>query len=154
MAYITNPTIPAGSLTAIDTVAKYAVLTKVQDSEGNEYMYLKGVANTIVGAVVTFDEAGVTTLLAADAVGPCAVAIALTVASTYGWYLVKGSKVVKTAGDVGDNGNVYATATAGAVDDAVVAGDRIHGMWFRAAGTGATTVLAQVHYPVITNIAD
>jgi len=42
---------------------------------------------------------------------------------------------------------VYATATGGKVDDAVVAGDRIKNALFRAAGTGATTVLAQVWYP-------
>jgi hypothetical protein len=48
---------------------------------------------------------------------------------------------------VADNGNVYATATAGKVDDTIVAGDRVKNAAFRAAGTGATTVLTQVWYP-------
>jgi hypothetical protein len=122
---------------------------------GNEYVFLQGVANTVTGSAVTFNEAGVSTLLVADAKGPVAIAqAAVNSTSKKGWYLISGSCLVATANDVADNGNMYATATAGRVDDAVVAGDRIKGAWFRAAGTGATTVLAQFNYPYADDIAD
>lgn len=146
MAYITNPSIPAGPLTAIDTVAKYPVLTEVKGSDGNTYIYLKGVANTIVGAFVTYDELGVTTLLAANAIGEVAIAIALTVASTYGWYCRKGSVQGKVSASFADNGNVYATATAGEVDDAVVAGDRVKNATGRSAISGGLALI-QINEP-------
>ena len=47
------------------------------------------------------------------------------VANQYGWYQVRGKAVGKALTGYADNGLVYATATAGSVDDAVVAGDRV-----------------------------
>lgn len=139
---------------SIDSTAKYELNSIQRDQNGNEYIYLTGVASTIAGSVVTYDEAGVTTLIVANATGMVAVAQAATIASTYGWYLISGSCLVATADDVADNGNMYITATAGKVDDAIVAGDRIKGAFFRAAGTGATTVLAQFSRPLVDDIAD
>lgn len=62
----------------VDTSAKTTVLTRAFDSAGNEYIYLKGVASTIVGSWVTYDETGLTTLLAANAKGPVAVSMSIT----------------------------------------------------------------------------
>ena len=64
-------------------------------------------------------------MLAANAIGPVAVAASATVASTYGWYRISGKTVAKALTGFADNANVYATATPGSVDDAVVAGDRV-----------------------------
>ena len=59
------------------------------------------------------------------------------VANQQGWYQIAGSAVI-TAGTVAANGNVYVTATAGSVDDAVVAGDKVDGARFKTAdGTPA-----------------
>lgn len=125
------------------------------EENGNTYIFLKGVANTLAGSVVTFDEAGVTALLVANAVGAVAVANAAIVANKFGWYLRHGYRACQTADDVADNGNVYATATGGKVDDALVAGDRVKGAWFRGAGTGAVaTVPLQVAWPFVDDIAD
>jgi hypothetical protein len=143
------------SFANVDSAQQFPLNSIQRDQNGNEYIYLKGVASTVVGAVVTYDEVGVTALLVADATGPCAIAQALTVASTFGWYLIAGSCQVITAGDVADNGNMYSTATAGAVDDAVVAGDRIKGgANFRGARTGAGLVLCQFNRPFVDNAAD
>jgi len=91
-----------------------------------EFIYLKGVASTSVGEWVTYNEDDYSTaLLAANAIGSVAVAMAATVASEYGWYQIKGKAVGLVAAGFADNGNVYATATAGTVDDAIVAGDRV-----------------------------
>lgn len=63
--------------TTVDTSAKTTILTRAFDSAGNEYIYLKGVASTIVGSVVTYDETATTALIVADAIGPVAVAMAI-----------------------------------------------------------------------------
>jgi hypothetical protein len=90
-----------------------------------EFIYLKGAASVAVGTVVTYNADDYsTTRLAANAIGPVAVAMSACVADQYGWFQIQGKAVV-LAGTVADNGNVYATATAGTVDDAVVAGDRV-----------------------------
>lgn len=93
-----------------------------------EFIYLAGVASTAIGSWVTYNsDDGSTTLLAANAIGPVAIAMQATVASTYGWYQIQGKAVGLCLAGFLDNANVYATATAGSVDDAVVAGDRVKG---------------------------
>lgn len=108
---------------------------------GNQYVFLQGLADTALGSWVTYDEAGVTALLAANAIGPVAIAQAATVADTKGWYLVYGSCSAKVAVGFADNGNLYATATAGEADDAIVAGDRVKNAIGRSAvADGVATV--------------
>lgn len=98
-----------------------------------EFIYLKGVASTVVGSAVIYDTyANTTTLAAAGSRGPLAVAMSANVANQFGWYQISGSAVVKAATVVA-NGNVYVTATAGTVDDAVVAGDKVDGARFKTA---------------------
>ena len=91
-----------------------------------EFIYLLGVANTVVGEWVVYNADDFsTTRLVADAVGPVAVAMSANVANQYGWYQIQGKAIGKCLTGFVDNANVYATATAGSVDDAVVAGDRV-----------------------------
>lgn len=91
-----------------------------------EFIYLLGVASTAVGSWVTVHEDGfTTTLLAANDIGRVAVAMSANVGSQYGWYQISGKAVGKALASYADNGLVYATATAGSIDDAVVAGDRV-----------------------------
>lgn len=91
-----------------------------------EFIYLQGVASTAVGEWVTYNaDDWSTARLAANAIGPVAVAMAAVIASQFGWYQISGKAVGKALTGFADNANVYATATAGSVDDAVVAGDRV-----------------------------
>ena len=91
-----------------------------------EFIYLQGVASTAVGSWVTFNlDDGTTALLAANAIGPVAIAMSANVASQYGWYQIYGKAVGKALTGFVDNANAYATATAGSVDDAVDAGDLV-----------------------------
>lgn len=112
------------------TTKNHPLGTIVQASDptygGGEFIYLQGVASTAVGSWVTFNADDFSTaLLAADAIGPVAIAMSASVASEYGWYQISGKGVGKALADYADNGLVYATATAGSIDDAVVAGDRV-----------------------------
>jgi hypothetical protein len=92
-----------------------------------EFIYLAGVASTAVGSWVTFNlDDGTTALLAANAIGPVAISMsANTAATSYGWYQIYGKAVGLCLASFADNGNCYATATAGSVDDAIVAGDLV-----------------------------
>jgi hypothetical protein len=114
----------------VSTTQQHALGTRVRaidvDYGEGEFIYLKGVASCIEGAFVTFNaDDGTTALLVANAIGPVAVAPAAIVADRYGWFQVYGKAVGKVSASFADNGNVYATATAGEVDDAIVAGDRV-----------------------------
>jgi hypothetical protein len=70
---------------------------------GGEFIYLKGVASTLVGSLVTYDPVnGTTTLSSTTATGvgasgnqPLAVAMAACVSGYYGWYQIAGCAVIK-----------------------------------------------------------
>jgi hypothetical protein len=115
-----------------------------------EFIYLKGVASTAVGDWVTYNmDDGGTTRLVANAIGPVAVAMSANVASQYGWYQIQGKAVANCLAAFADNGNVYATATAGSVDDAVVAGDLVHNAKGASAIDAPATGMAEfeIHRP-------
>lgn len=139
--------------TTVDDSARHPLGTRAFDTAGNEYIYLKGVASTAAGSWVTFDEAHLTTLAVADAIGRVAIAMAATVADKYGWYQIYGKNTVaKVLTGFADNGAIYLTATAGSVDDADVAGDAVIGAWGRSAiASGVATV--ELNYPMVHNIA-
>lgn len=131
MAYvITENRLGQSLIGSVDTAAAVPVGTIVTATDptygAGEFIYLAGVASTAAGSWVTYNlDDGSTALLAANAIGPVAVAMGATVASTWGWYQISGKAVGKALASYADNGLVYATATAGSIDDAVVAGDRV-----------------------------
>lgn len=142
--------------TDVDTSQKYRLGKRLKDSAGNEYIYLKGVANTAQGSWVSFDEAHVTTLLAANAVGRVAVARAAVDATTkFGWFQIYGKVSAKVLASFADNGKIFATSTAGSVDDAVVTGDLVVGAIGRSAidgGTSTGQAYVELNYPFATDV--
>ncbi|MBM3491277.1 MAG: hypothetical protein FJX68_12680 [Alphaproteobacteria bacterium] len=105
------------------------IVRAVDDDYGEgEFIYLKGVANTVVGSWATYNvDDWTTTLLAANAIGPVAIAMSATDATTdYGWYQISGKAVGLCLTGFADDGLVFATATAGAIDDASVNGDLVN----------------------------
>lgn len=131
MAYrIVDPIIGSQAIAETSTTLRHPLGTVVRATDptygSGEFVYLSGVASTAVGSWVTYHEDDYsTTLLAANDIGQVAVAMSANVASQYGWYQIKGKAVGKALANYADNGLVYATATAGSIDDAVVAGDRV-----------------------------
>tara|TARA_R110000868_G_scaffold391156_1_gene661073 strand:+ start:293 stop:796 length:504 start_codon:yes stop_codon:yes gene_type:complete len=119
-----------------------------------EFIYLQGVASTVVGSVVTFDFTDHSTaLLVANAVGSVATAMSNCVASEYGWYQIYGKAVGKGLASLADNANIYGTATAGSVDDAIVAGDRVQNAATVSALDTPSTGLVElgICYPFVNN---
>jgi len=133
MAYtIKNPIIGAPAINLTETTAFPAValgtIVVAEDETygGGEFIYLKGVASTTVGTWVTYYQTDYsTTRLAANDIGQTAIAMSANTAGRFGWYQISGKAVGLALAGFADNGLVYATATAGSVDDAVVAGDRV-----------------------------
>ena len=131
---ITDPVIGAQAIADVSTTQLHPLGTiiKARDDGANqngagEFMYVKGVASGALGAWVTINQDDYTTaLLAANAIGKVGIMMAILDAATdYGWVQIKGKAVGLALAAYADNGLVYATATAGSVDDAVVAGDRV-----------------------------
>jgi hypothetical protein len=68
-----------------------------------EFIYLKGVASTVVGSIVNYDDNHQTALDTAAVSGPprpVAVAMSANVANQYGWYQISGLAVAAKASDV------------------------------------------------------
>jgi hypothetical protein len=136
------------------TTKKHALGTimrgKDPDLGGGEFIYLLGVANTVVGSVVIWDSAYQTTLWASGASLPRPVAFAMSanVASQYGWYQISGMATAAkaaattfsagTAVGAGATGLVIPTATTVEIQGAIAA---------TAATNGPTTCLLNISRP-------
>lgn len=131
MAFIiTDQMIGSQAIADTDTTQNHPLGTIVRAVDptygAGEFIYLQGVASTAVGSFVLYNaDDHSTSLLAANDIGPVAIAMSANVASQYGWYQIKGKAVGKVLASFADNANCYGTATAGSVDDAIVAGDRV-----------------------------
>lgn len=136
------------SATAIHALGQIVRATDGTYGEG-EFIYLLGVASTAQGDLVVYNsKTGATTrTVAGTTKGPVAVAMADTVAALYGWYQISGATPVKAATVLADT-DVYLTATASTVDDAVDVGDKVDGATFKAA-TSSGYALVQMARPSV-----
>lgn len=151
MAYLTGvPQVADVNTSNVDTVAHHPLGTRMRDADGNEYIYLLGVASTAAGSWVSYDEVYATTLLAANAVGRVAIAMAAIVASSYGWYQIYGKNTTAATDTVAADKALYIDGTAGRADDAGVAGDAIFGAWSRSADT-SNVATVELNYPFVTD---
>lgn len=124
---------------------------EVRTADGNVYMFLKGVASSSAGSWVTYDENYTTTLLAANAVGPVAIAMGAAVANEFGWFQVYGFNTISKSDTTVADVALYIDGTAGRVDDAVVAGDLVIGANSTAADT-ANVLPVWINRPFVTNV--
>lgn len=157
MAYtIMTSLVGATPIAVSDTSARHAIGTIVEAIDPTygmgEFIYLNGLASTVVGSVVTFDQTnGVTKLAVANDRGPVAVAMSINIAAQFGWYQIAGASLPVIAAAVAVNKPAYVTATAGSIDDAVVSTDKIDGFVFKVLGSGAGqgTAVAQIERPAL-----
>jgi len=154
MTFASFRQVSPGALDSVYSSADYEVGERVTDESGNEYIFGLGVASCAAGSWVSLDEAAQASLLAANAKGRVGVAMAAITASSYGFFQVYGKSTTALAlTSCADNADLYATATAGSVDDAVVAGDRVKGAICRSAESGGV-ITAELNYPMVDDIAD
>lgn len=134
------------AITATSATAKHPLGTRIRAfdttyGEG-EFIYLKGVANTEVGSLVTYSNVLNSTTLAvntANAGVQLAVAMSACTDNLYGWYQVKGVAVIKkTAVKVSSGAKVYISGTAGRVMGTLDTGMAVWGGTCTAAATVAS----------------
>ena len=136
----------------IHTTQMHKFGTRAVDVDGNVWIYLKGVASTVLGSWVTYDELGVTTLLVANAKGFVAVAGAILDATTdFGWYCIFGEVEASLAANCGADALIGYEAASGAAGDGYAAGDMIYGAMIRDATTTAAIATVQISYPFVTD---
>ena len=120
----------------------------------NEYIWCKGIINTVRGSAVQPDEDYATALLTTTtgvATTPVAFALAATVASRWGWYQVRGNDVpMSLAASCAKDVALYTTGTAGVLDDTAVGSTvKIMGVVADTAVTSAAVSNGLALYPRI-----
>ena len=92
-----------------------------------EFIYLKGIASTVVGSMVDYDQYLGTTALspATGGIGPVAVAMSANVANQFAWYQICGTAAVKCPTSVVGGEVFMLAATPGSVSSADVANETI-----------------------------
>lgn len=134
----------------VDAVQKFRFGTEIKDAAGNAWVYLKGITSLVAYDAVTYDEVGVTALLAANAKGPVAFAGATVDAATkFGWFGVKGKFTCNMVANSADNTLIGRETTDGKVGDGRAAGDEIYNCMARSATTSAATGTVQIAYPFV-----
>lgn len=150
MAYsLASPAV--GRTDDIHDSARNTVGRVVNDVDGRKWIYLAGVASCVEGSVVTYDELGVTALIAANAIGPVAVAGAAIVANKYGWFCIFAPQGVtgRIAASSAVDTRVGREGADGVVGDGRTAGDEIYNMVSRTATTTAAAGTLQFAYPFV-----
>ncbi len=153
MAYAFHDLVGGQAIADTSAVQKHPLGTRVRAYDPTygeaEFVYLKGVAATAAGDLVTYEsQTGATARSGAASKGPCAVAMSANVANQFGWYAVAGAIVALYAGAAVAGAIPYVTATAGAIDDAVVAGQGIVGAAV-VSSAGAGLGVVQLDHPSI-----
>ena len=158
MAYtISTPLVGAQPIAVTDTTQNHAVGTIVRGVDPTygeaEFIYLKGVASTAVGSIVTYNTSSGTTALAPVGTNkpqPVAVAMSANVANQYGWYQISGIAVVAKSATVSlAAGVAIGVKTIGLVAS-TGSGKEVQGALVAAvasAATGRTTVQVVVNRP-------
>ena len=145
------------AIATTDTVKQHplgTIITGTDPTYGEgEFIYLLGVASTVVGSPVTFDALTYQTTLAAVGTNlPRRVAFAMSanVASSYGWYQISGMAIAsKSASICCVAGAAVAVKTTGLISK-TGSGKEISGALCAAtasAATGRTTVLLSIDRP-------
>lgn len=137
--YPPGPHIVGDIVTAVDPV-----------QGGGEFIYLKGVANTVVGDVVTYDTYNQATTRwpgTANSGAPVAVAMSANVLGQWGWYQISGAAIVNTNGGVVAGNRVFYGGATATVDDAQGNGAQILGATFLTTVVAAGQALVQLQRP-------
>lgn len=125
MTYAINSLVGAQPIASTDTVQNHPLGLEVDAVSATygpaRFIYLLGVASTVVGSVVTYDASTRQTVL--SAVGgniprPVAVAMSANVAAQYGWYQITGQAVMKKTCTI----SLAAGAAVGVLTTGLIAG--------------------------------
>lgn len=137
-----------------DTTQNHALGTVIRAKDPTygegEFIYLLGVANTVVGSAVAYDTATYQTKLApvgANKPEPIGFAMSANVASAYGWYQISGNaRALKTSGLALASNAAVGVLTAGKIA-ATGSGKEVQGALTVAKATTPTLVTLVINRP-------
>lgn len=114
-----------------------------------EFIFMSGVASTVATSwvLLSYDDHS-TSLLADGDIGPIGIAMSASVASTYGWYQIRGKASGKLAAGLSDNVGLYASATAGTAGGTSSGKSEIIGARAAAASGAGGATEVEINYPV------
>lgn len=147
MAYCVDSSPAVGNHDDVHTTQQNALGAVRKFSDGNTYIYLKGVTSCADGSVVVFQPGVWTAVLIATTVkGSVAVAQAAVDASTkFGWFLYIGSDTITVRTATTSNTALFAGGVAGFVSSTAVKGDQVMNFWIRnAAGADGGSAQIQI----------
>ncbi len=122
----------------------------VTDGKIGEFQYMQGIASCSIADWVLLDyDSGTATLLVDTNVGGVGIAMSATIASTFGWFQIRGKAQGKLAASCADNAELYTTATAGVVDDVVTGQFQVFGARCAETVTSAAIGEVEIHFPVV-----
>lgn len=130
---------------ATDTTQNHPLGTVVRAKDPTygwgEFIYLKGVASTVAGDVVTYDASFATTRAAAGTNLPRPVAFAMSanVASQYGWYQIGGLVIANKTKTVSLAAGVAVGVQSTALINATKSGMEVQGALVAVVGSATTT---------------
>jgi len=145
MAYCVDPSPAIGETGEVHTTQQNTLGAVRKFSDGNYYIYLKGVTSCADGSMVVF-QPGVWTavLLATGLKGSLAIATAAVDAATkFGWFTYIGQDAGIARSAIASNTTLFAGGVAGSPDDVAVKGDQLINCISRnaAAGSGDSVIL-------------
>lgn len=136
-------TLASSTTAGRSTPSRLGQIAKAYDTtygEG-EFIYLKGLDNTVVGSVVTYSPSTYQTALVPNTANlgqPVAVAMSANLTGYYGWYQISGVAVVKkTAVQVTPSVALFISGTAGRLMSTAASGKQI--LNARSANTATVT---------------
>ncbi len=149
-----QPTAGIQAIDSTDTTQNHGLGTIIRARHATlgegEFIYLQGVASTVVGSVVIYNTANYLTTLApvgSNKPQPIAFAMSACVASNYGWYQIGGNaKAAKTSGLALASNAAVGVLTTGKVA-ATASGKEIQGALTVAKATTPTTVTLIIDRP-------
>lgn len=147
----TTPIILGQSLTSVSATANHTVGTKVQADDGGTFVYVQAASGVAqyAGVVIGVDYVASSFSTAAltdgsgtaKEVGWAQTSIA---SGSYGWIQLSGRPKGKLAANCADRVTLYATSTAGVMDDATVSAAYITGVVSKTTISNATAVTLMV----------
>lgn len=151
MAYCVDSSPAVGAHDEVHTSRMNELGAVRRFSDGNAYIYLKGVTNCFDGATVVYQPGVWTAVLAATTVkGSVAIAqAAIDAATKFGWFLHIGSDVITVRTACTSNTALFLGGVAGYVDIAAVKGDQIIGMYIRNAAGAVGSAQVQIDRAVV-----
>lgn len=139
MAYFVDSAPAVGAPGDVHTTQSNDLGAVRKASDGNSYIYLKGVTSCADGSMVVFQPGVWTAVLIATGVkGDVAIATgAVDAATKFGWFTYIGQDAGIARSAIASNVALFAGGVAGSPDDVAVKGDQIINCFARAAAAGA-----------------